>query len=140
MEGWCKLCFGTVQHPRLAQECKERGGNDAEDTSSSASSASDPESYTVTPPLVSILAAMDQVFFGKYLNDSIRNVLFHTFFARKSDTLKICIVIQATVVQVFEYHLNWFEATGFSEEQVQLKYVLVIVQLYAGFICLCQLE
>ena len=22
-------------------------------------------------------------------------------------------------MQVFEYHLNWFEATGFSEEQVQ---------------------
>ena len=62
------------------------------------------------------------------------------FIGRTSDTLKICIVIQATVVQVFEYHLNWFEATGFSEEQVELKYVLAIVQLYVGFLSLCQLD
>ena len=61
VEGWCKLCFGNVQHSHLGQECKERDGYEAEDTSSSTSTVSDPENYTLTPPLVSILAAMDQV-------------------------------------------------------------------------------
>ena len=25
---------------------------------------------------------------------------------------------QSTVIKVLEYHLNWFEATGFTEKQV----------------------
>ena len=36
---------------------------------------------------------------------------------------------QPTVIKVLEYHLNWFEATGFTDKQVKTGFSLILFDL-----------
>ncbi|XP_013380682.1 gem-associated protein 2 isoform X1 [Lingula anatina] len=79
-EGWCRLCFGKFPGQKIDSSTVEEETGD------------DQEKYPDgTPPLVSIIASMDQ----------------------------------PAVLKVLEYHLNWFEATGFSQEQGRWFYALL---------------
>lgn len=124
VEHWCNLCFGKLNPRGASDGLPPPGSSDSNqsaaaqrtcdstpgsigvhasgtiqtDTDASAnkgpnmSSAKSNTELTGTPPLLSIIANMDQ----------------------------------PTVIRVLEYHINWFEATGFTMEQGCWFYALLV--------------
>ncbi|KAL4222314.1 gem (nuclear organelle) associated protein 2 [Mactra antiquata] len=99
IEGWCKLCFGRLKPPA-------RQGAPIED-----------QAFTIKDNN----ADGHETILEK-LND------FSTFPVEGILPLVSVMVAmdQKTVIKVLEYHLNWFEATGFTERQGYWFYALLI--------------
>ncbi|XP_060561601.1 gem-associated protein 2-like [Ruditapes philippinarum] len=108
VEAWCRLCFGRLRPPaRLGQDpskiksdlnTSENETDIKMDSDRETTDADRPESSTTFPSHEGILPLVSVM----------------------------VAMDQPTVLKVLEYHLNWFEATGFTERQGYWFYALLV--------------
>ncbi|XP_045169672.2 gem-associated protein 2-like [Mercenaria mercenaria] len=129
VEAWCRLCFGRLRPPaRLGQ-----------DPSVTKSELMDPS--VVKPELMdpsdvkSEMNTTDNELHIKMesdreINDTEKSGSTSAVFPSHEGILPLVSVMvamdQTTVIKVLEYHLNWFEATGFTERQGYWFYALLV--------------
>ncbi|XP_060604801.1 gem-associated protein 2-like [Ruditapes philippinarum] len=108
VEAWCRLCFGRLRPPaRLGQ-----------DPSKIKSDLNTSENETDIK--------MDS---DRETTDTDRPESSTTFPSHEGILPLVSVMVamdQPTVLKVLEYHLNWFEATGFTERQGYWFYALLV--------------
>lgn len=98
IESWCKLCFGRIKPPARVKQ---------------------PTPVPAVMPLDNGVTSTSMQMAGHVTN-----------FPNHEGILPLVSVMvamdQSTVLKVLEYHLNWFEVTGFTEKQGYWFYALLV--------------
>lgn len=122
VEAWCRLCFGRLKPPpRLGHGSHSNQGYHTNPVTQLTLDVPETTSESRSVKMESDMSDNE-----KNEHKDNKTVEFPTHEGMLPLVSVMVAMDQPTVIKVLEYHLNWFEATGFTERQGYWFYALLV--------------
>ncbi|XP_052813822.1 gem-associated protein 2-like [Mya arenaria] len=140
VESWCRLCFGRLKPPaRRGHNAQQPLANQNTDSLLLVENECNVPSVQAENDVSLVSADVGTI--STHCDTGAMSALSDTTKDEEENTIKqsfpthegilplvsfMVAMDQATVIKVLEYHLNWFEVTGFTERQGYWFYALLV--------------